>query len=389
MSEPERIGVLGGTFDPLHNAHLDMARAALEAAHLDRVLFVVSARPPHKDQGPIATPEQRLAMVTASLESQDRMEATDIEFHRPGPSYTTDTLTELEGAHPGAHLFLVIGFDSLLDLPNWRDPEGLLEKARLLVLPRPGNNRPVPEHLRGAYELLPFQETGLSSTDVRRRVAAREPVDRLVPPPVLHVIHAQRPYHSPFPTARAGEFIALLQERLPQKTLRHTLAATETMLSFAHEISATQDQLVTTGLLHDLCKAMRGQELLAAAAEYGLDPSPFHREKPNLLHGCVAAEECKRKLEVHDPAVYDAIYWHTTGRPHWNDLGLALYVADFSEPLRAVPQSAEARHILYTQGFEAALHYVVRSKLHYIQEKYTVDPMSREFGRWIEEERAP
>lgn len=199
MDSPKRIGVFGGTFDPLHNAHLAIGRAVLDSAQLDRLLFVVSARPPHKHSGPWATPQSRLAMTRAALASEARMEASDIELERQGPSYTVDTLRELRAQYSESRLFLVIGFDSLIDLPNWKEPRAILENAGLLVLPRPGGDHPVPNELVGAYQLLPFDETDLSSTQIRRRVEAGESIASLVPPAVESLIQAERLYHAPVP----------------------------------------------------------------------------------------------------------------------------------------------------------------------------------------------
>ena len=137
MSDLKRIGVFGGTFDPIHNAHLDIARAALEYAHLDRILFVVAARPPHKTEGPSAAPEHRYAMAAAALEHEPAMEASRIEIDRRGVSYTVETLGQLRQMHPSCELVLVIGYDALIDLPNWKQPDIILDRARLLVVPRP------------------------------------------------------------------------------------------------------------------------------------------------------------------------------------------------------------------------------------------------------------
>lgn len=184
---PRRIGVLGGTFDPIHNVHLQMARAALEQANLDRVLFVVSARPPHKRARGCESPEHRYAMVEAALADQPRMEPSRIEIDREGPSYTAVTLQQLRDEHPDAELFLILGIDSLADLMRWRDPETILRLARLLVVPRPGVFR-IPSELEGHYRLLDFPPAPVSSTDVRRRIADKEPLDSLLPPAVKQYI---------------------------------------------------------------------------------------------------------------------------------------------------------------------------------------------------------
>jgi len=194
MSQPKRIGVLGGTFDPIHNTHLDMARAAMESARLDTVLFVLSARPPHKRDDTVASPEQRLDMLEAALEDEANFAACELELHREGPSYMRETLRDLEEANPGAEFFLILGLDSLLDFPNWKGPEDILKRARLLVAPREGDGRVVPASLEGKYDFVPFKESDVSSTDIRGRVLRADPIDALVPGGVVRLIREQGIY---------------------------------------------------------------------------------------------------------------------------------------------------------------------------------------------------
>lgn len=194
MSEPKRIGVLGGTFDPIHNAHIDIARAAIDSAGLDTVLFIVSARPPHKSEEIYATPEQRLAMVEAALADVDKMEPSAIEIQRDGPSYTAETLRQLKKTYPDAELLLIMGYDSLLDLPGWKDPEAILALAGILAVSRPGLRRPLAPELDGNYEILPFKETPVSSTQIRQRIAGRQPVGHLLPSSVIEIINRESLY---------------------------------------------------------------------------------------------------------------------------------------------------------------------------------------------------
>ena len=189
MSEhPKRIGVFGGTFDPIHLAHIEVARAARDAARLDKVLFVVSARPPHKKNETQADPEQRLAMVQAAVNGDESFEASRVEIDREGPSYTADTLETLHEIYPEAELFLILGEDSLMDIPKWRHPERILDRARLLVVPRPGFDEEYPPLLQGRFDMLPFEEHEISSTEIRRRLAAGDGSEDLLPAGVRRVI---------------------------------------------------------------------------------------------------------------------------------------------------------------------------------------------------------
>lgn len=196
MNKGERIGVYGGTFDPIHRTHLSIARTALAHAALDRVLFVVSACPPHKQDEVFAQAEDRFALVQAAVAGDPHMEACRIELDREGPSYTADTLAALHQIYPESALFLIVGYDSLLDIPRWYNPKGVLDHARLLVAPRPGIPAQVPKSVEDHYEMLPFTESEVSSTDIRARIAAALPVKDLLPEAVERLIRQKGLYHA-------------------------------------------------------------------------------------------------------------------------------------------------------------------------------------------------
>ena len=188
-----------------------------------------------------------------------------------------------------------------------------------------------------------------------------------------------------FPVDRADEYLDLLPKRLPEKTVAHCVSVAKTMLAMADKIAISPEQAVTAGLLHDLCKAMNPDELLAAAARYGITED---LDSPNLLHGPVAAEECRGSLGIQDEEVIDAIRRHTTGRAGWSRVGQAIYIADFSEPLRAHARAEEARAILDRDGFEAALLFVIDRKLKRVKKHHSLHPNSEEFAKWAEREFA-
>ena len=131
-----KLGVLGGSFNPIHNGHLAMAEAVREAHALDLVLFVPAGRPPHKQED-LAPAEDRYRMVVLAIEWREGFAASDLETSRPGPSYTVETLQELHRRNPGAEIFFIMGEDSISEFPGWREPERILELARVVAVNRP------------------------------------------------------------------------------------------------------------------------------------------------------------------------------------------------------------------------------------------------------------
>jgi nicotinate-nucleotide adenylyltransferase len=201
--QPRRIGVLGGTFDPVHSAHLYVANALRAALDLERVVWVPAGRPPHKTGQIVSSDRDRLAMLEVALAGSavDQIDTIDIE--RSGPSYTADTLEILARRFAPARLVFLMGEDSLRDLPTWHDPERLLRAAELAVAARPGADadlesvaRQVPTVL-GRVHLVPTEEIAISSSGIRRRVRENQSIHGLVPAAVEayiqdHGLYTQR-----------------------------------------------------------------------------------------------------------------------------------------------------------------------------------------------------
>lgn len=186
-----------------------------------------------------------------------------------------------------------------------------------------------------------------------------------------------------FTIPRADEYLALLTERLPTKTLRHVQSVATLMMRIADEAGISEEQAVTAGLLHDSCKAYSKEELREKALGYGLTE---HLDNPNLLHGPAAAAECRFDLGIQDEAVLEAIAYHTTAKGDWNPVGCALYVADFAEPLRMRPEAQHARALLTNEGFSATLLYVAERRLAYVRERFGVNEDTEAFVRWVKKE---
>lgn len=180
-----RIGVLGGTFDPIHVGHLAVASEVCYALDLDRVLLVPALRQPFKDSDGHATPEQRLDMCRLAVAADERLDVSDVDIVRGGITYTVDTLTDLAVVYPGAEMFFIGGADAIARLSEWRDPERLLSLARFVAVGRPGHEAPASG---AAHLVVGAPQMGVSSTEVRRRRRTGAPVRYLVPDTVAEYI---------------------------------------------------------------------------------------------------------------------------------------------------------------------------------------------------------
>jgi len=200
-----RVGVFGGTFDPVHFGHLILAEQCREQGRLDEVLFVPAPRPPHKPQ-PTARFDQRVEMLALALAGNPVFRIDEIEKDREGPSYTADTLAELRRRRPGADFWLLVGSDVVRDLHLWYEPRRLLETAGLLVMDRPGSPAPDGRELGGRLGLpadrpprlvvVEAPRIDVASRDLRRRAAEGRSLRYLLPRAVECYVHDRRLYQS-------------------------------------------------------------------------------------------------------------------------------------------------------------------------------------------------
>ena len=194
---PRRIGIMGGTFDPVHHGHLV---AASEVAHrfaLDRVIFAPTGQPWHKDAIPGATAEDRYLMTVLATSGDPRFDVTRVDVDRPGPTYTIDTLTELRSTAPAtADWYFITGADALLEISNWHRTDDIAAMAHLVGVTRPGHVLHPPSLPPDRWTLLEIPAMAISSTDIRRRVRLGAPIEYLVPWSVAAFIAKRGLYRS-------------------------------------------------------------------------------------------------------------------------------------------------------------------------------------------------
>ncbi len=193
-----RYGIFGGTFDPIHFGHLIAAQTAAEALNLDRVVFLPSAHPPHKDIPSVSPYPDRRQMVELATKDNPKFLVSDLEAERPDPSYTVKTLKDLRREFPRTTylLTLLIGADNLRDFKNWKEPERIIDQIEIAVLARPGYQQSdAPKIFRGKAKWVQIPLIEISSTDIRNRVAHSLPIQYQVPKNVADFINQKKLYH--------------------------------------------------------------------------------------------------------------------------------------------------------------------------------------------------
>jgi len=191
----KRTGLLGGTFDPIHSGHLILAQQLLENFHLDKVIFIPAATPPHKDDESISPSNHRFEMTRAAIEDNPLFQVSDIELKRQGKSYTIDTIRQLKELHPDSDLFLLAGSDVLTEFDTWKDPDKIFQEIKVVLGIRPGYDK-IEMDNKFFKKSIMAEINGLhvSSTLIRHKVREGKSIKYLVPSKVEEYIQAMGLY---------------------------------------------------------------------------------------------------------------------------------------------------------------------------------------------------
>ena len=353
-----RIGVYGGTFNPIHRGHLTAARAAADALGLEKVLLIPDNLPPHKAlPAGSATGEDRLEMCRLTAGEVPGMEVLDLELRRSGPSYTSDTLAELHAQYPDDELWLLVGSDMFLSLQEWHEPERILSLAGIAAFHRTrgdeterfAQQKANLEQIYGArVALLENPDVvEISSTELRVQLAQgrgrsllTEAVCGYVLRRGLYGTHADLKHLTP------EELRPIALSFLKPKRMPHVLGTEHEAAVLARRYGADVTSARIAALLHDCTKKLSMEEQLALCEQYGIALDELERKNLKLLHAKTGAAIARDLFGVSDE-IYWAIYWHTTGKADMTKLEKVIYLADYIEPSRDFPGVEKLRRAVH------------------------------------------
>lgn len=333
-----RLAVLGGSFNPVHLGHLALADAVLHAFSYDHVLLVPSFKNPFKEASEGASPQDRLEMLAAATLGDGRFGLEDCEIRRGGVSYMIDTVEHLMDRYrPEGKIGLILGDDLGESFPAWRGASALAGTTDIIL----GRRLLKAEPFAYPHRTLDNTVFQVSSSDLRRRIAAGEPWRYLVPFQVAALIEERGLYGhgsagQAFRTAssRMVDIETFAFRRLSTERFLHSRNVAMQAEALAGRFGADQAGAYLAGISHDLCKDLPIADMMALALADGAGLSDLERRKPSLLHARAAA----RLLELHfgpmEPSIVEAVRLHTSGAPGMGVLAQIVYIADRIEPRR-------------------------------------------------------
>ena len=386
----QRIGVLGGTFDPVHPGHVAIARAAAEAARLNRVLLMPAGITGYKENTEPAA--LRYQMLTAALRGDKTLVPCPLELERKEPVYTADTLPLLRAQYPEAKFFWITGGDAFLRMRRWNRADELLRAVSVLVCPRPGLADPADlaaevesvRALGGKAKIIPADIPPIASSRIRAALAEGQD------PPELDLcvreyirvrgLYGQTPALPEAPAWLDQLFAALRPHRFA-----HSLAVADTARSMAERFGENARKAETAGLIHDCAKHLSLEDMRRLVREEnisGLDNAFL--ESTALLHSVAGAVLARRDYGVTDPEILSAIACHNTGYPGMSRLAMCVCLADSVEPTREPYPSLEEIRALADRSLEKALLLSLERTAEYVSRRgLFLHPRTRDTIAWL------
>lgn len=325
-----RIGIFGGSFDPVHIEHIRVAQAAVQELGLDKLLIMPAYAPPHKPYKVLTADAHRLEMCRLAFACVPGVEVCDFEIEQAGTSYTYLTCRYFKKRFPDATLFWLVGTDMLRDFPTWKHPESILEDVTLAVCARNEQTDWLAEEQQAfqqrfgkAFEVLAYQGADVSSTDVRVLAAAGEDVSALVGEQVQAYIRQQGLYAIP------GVKQALALETPKRKA--HSLRVAAVAAKKAAALRMPEQKALAAALFHDCAKNVeRENELLQGFVL----PMQFGEVPAQVVHQYAGAYLAQTQFGVTDENILNAVRYHTSGRPNMSALEKLIFLADMVEDER-------------------------------------------------------
>ena len=388
-----RIGIIGGTFDPIHIGHLIIAQNAVTQYHLDQILFIPTGHSPHKDDKEIEQSAHRLEMIRLSIKNNPDFYFSAMEINAARTSYTYLTLQELHLTYPDWELYFIMGADSLDYLDKWMEPAEICRLATLLVAIRDDLDmnriKDKAAELKRLYEadIRPIitPNVSVSSHNIRERVAKGEPIRYLVTPEVEEYIAHQCLYQedegqTPM-NERFNKIKKTLKKELDKDRYEHTLGVMYTSACLAMANGYDMEKAQLAGLLHDCAKCIPNEKKLKICAKNNIPVTQVEKDNPFLLHAKVCAFLARALYEIEDEEILHAISVHTTGAPAMNTLDKIVFIADYIEPKR--DKAANLKEIRKTafEDLDEALKMILCDTIHYLngsKNDKNIDPMTLE-----------
>lgn len=370
-----KIGVFGGTFDPVHQGHIALVETAMKELSLDMLYVMPNGNPPHKDRE--TDKLNRLEMVKIAFANIRGVQVSDYEIQKEENCYTYETLSYLKEQHPEDELYFLMGMDNLPDFFGWREPKTICKLAKLVFFGRSGYTCPsdAAEKLKREFFaeafFLPF-EMDISSTEIRAEIGEGTYLFHKLPFLVFQYIIRKGLYG----TVAVSEFDCYeedLKNYIEEKRFLHSIGVSVTAYRLAQRYGEDCKQAYFAGLLHDIAKRMPLDKQLDLCKKIKLHPDEV--AYPKMLHAPAGAGFLKKHYELKDKKILSAIRYHTMGCKDMTLFDKLIYMADYIEPCRDFDGVEALRESSFDNLDKAIIQGIDTTILSLVEEHLKISPV--------------
>ena len=376
-----KICISGGTFDPIHNGHIEIAKIALSQFNLDKVIFMPTGNSYMKSD---VTPSiHRYNMLKIAIEGNENFEISDLEIKRAGYTYTKDTVAYFKENFPDDELYFLIGTDTLFMLEKWYMPEYLFENLIFIVAKRgDADSVAKAEELKDKYgadiRFMHNDIINISSTEIREEFdnkSYEEFNNRFFDKKVFEYIKENHLYKE----MNDAEMITLLSKELKESRLMHTFGVIDTATALAKAYRADIKKCEKAALLHDCAKYMSLEDMIAICERNFIELNDLEKSKDSLLHAKAGACLAYEKYGIKDKDILDAIKYHTTGRPDMSLIEKIIFVSDYIEPGRDFSEKLPMYRMIAMVDINLVTMNILKDTLDYLESlNAEIDPLTKE-----------
>lgn len=379
-----KIGIFGGTFDPVHNGHVALAKSAIEQVPFDKLIVVPARIQPFKVHQEVTSGEHRQKMLELAFKDIPEAEVSSYELEKKGISYTVDTMNHFKNKYPNDSVCFVMGTDAFLKILDWKNSEDLLRQYPFVIGGRPGYNEKdlkkvankVIERYGTSLFFLDNDLVKQESTQIRNGAVKNGNLGSSVPKDVAEYILANGLYLN-------EDIREYIQKNYSEKRKAHTLQVENTGVKLGLIYGGDIEKIRTAALFHDICRGMEKDKLNEYIKDFGL--SEEYLNNPDLAHGKVGAELMVRDFGINDEDVLNAVRYHTTSRKEMSLLEKIIYIADVIEPNRNHPGVEELRELAF-KDLDKAILASLNQCISFVKEKgYDLDNDTLEAKNYIME----
>ncbi len=369
-----RIGIYGGTFNPVHNGHVRFGLFALNELQLDKLLVIPTLSPPHKSSAEVVSGEHRLNMLKLAFNGAEKVTVSDMELKRGGASYTVDTLTEIKRIYPAeAELFLIVGSDMFMSLHRWKDYRRICELATVCTAPRKDEDIPLIEQYRSEHSDLKSKVLNLSVLETSSTDARRGDVHEL--PDIVREYIRQNSlygYDKKVVEYDIDTLTAVIRKLLGDKRYKHSLNVADMAEILAIHHGENSHYAYVAGLVHDITKEFPEKEQLRLLAKSECKDDPLLHAIPPIWHGFTAEIYLMYELNLLNTAILKAVRYHSVGHSNMTTLEKIVYLADIVSADRKYNGVEKLRELCFDNLDAALLKVLARSLSDNLKDKLPI-----------------